>query len=35
MNGYHILKSLSLILAAITTICYFYQAVYLFLPKLK
>ena len=35
MNFLSILRSISLVLAAVTTVCYFYQIVYLFLPLLK
>ena len=35
MTGYDILRILSMVLAAMTTICYFYQVLYLFIPKLK
>ena len=35
MNLLSVLRSLSYALAAITTVCYFYQIVYLILPLLK
>lgn len=35
MTGFSILKTVSAVLAVITTVSYFYQIVYLFLPRLK
>ena len=35
MTAYTILKALSLTLAAVTSVCYLYQILYLFIPRLK